>query len=199
MDYKELNDYELIYQVREKNELAYGLLIEKYSHLVDMLAKKYLKENKYVGLEYDDLFQEGMVGVMKALQDYNPDDTLFYTYASLCAKREMDRIIKTNSRMKQMALNEAVSFSKKLKCDSDLLLEDMVASNYNLEEDYENKELLNKILDAKNDFSFLDSQIIELKLNGFTTDEIANLMDLKYRTVNYRLKMIRKRLVKYSN
>ena len=101
--------------------------------------------------------------------------------------------------MKQMALNEAVSFSKKLKCDSDLLLEDMVASNYNLEEDYENKELLNKILDAKNDFSFLDSQIIELKLNGFTTDEIANLMDLKYRTVNYRLKMIRKRLVKYSN
>lgn len=199
MDYKELNDYELIYQVREKNELAYGLLIEKYSHLVDMLAKKYLKENRYVGLEYDDLFQEGMVGVMKALQDYNPDDTLFYTYASLCAKREMDRIIKTNSRMKQMALNEAVSFSKKLKCDSDLLLEDMVASNYNLEEDYENKELLNKILDAKNDFSFLDSQIIELKLNGFTTDEIANLMDLKYRTVNYRLKMIRKRLVKYSN
>ena len=199
MDYKELNDYELIYQVREKNEEAYGLLIEKYSHLVDMLAKKYLKENKFIGLEYDDLFQEGMVGVMKALDDYNPDDTLFYTYASLCAKREMDRIIKTNSRRKHTLLNESISFNKKLKCDTDLILEDTLASNYNLEKDFENMDLFNKIMDAKYDFPFIDSQIIELKMNGFSTDEIANLINLTYRTVNYRLKRIRKKLVKFAN
>ena len=45
MDYKNLNDYELVYQVKEHDEVAYGILLDKYSHLVDMLAKKYIKNN----------------------------------------------------------------------------------------------------------------------------------------------------------
>ena len=108
MDYRNLNDYELVYQVRENNEEAYNLLIRKYSNLVNMMAKKILKKYKYLGLEYDDLYQEGMMGIIKALNDYNGNDTLFYTYASLCAKREIDRLIKTHTRKKRMIFNELI-------------------------------------------------------------------------------------------
>ena len=138
MDYKNLNDYELVYQVKEHDEVAYGILLDKYSHLVDMLAKKYIKNNSNIGLEYEDLYQEGMVGIIKALDDYNESDTLFYTYASLCAKREMDKTLLYYKRKKHMVLNESISMEQRINGESDLFLKDTLASDYNLEEDYEN-------------------------------------------------------------
>ena len=198
MDYKNLNDYELIYQVRDNNEVAYGLLIEKYSNLVKILAKKYLKLNKDIGLEYDDLYQEGMVGVIQALNDYNQDDTLFYTYASLCATREMDRIIKSHKRKKTMILNNSISLNQKLFDDSRKSIGDMIASDYDIEKEYENKDRVKKVFDILYDFDLLDSSILELKINGFTTKEIAKLLELTYKAVDYRMRKIRKKITKYS-
>lgn len=198
MDYKELNDYELIYQVRENDEVAYNALIEKYSHLVKMIAKKFLKRNKNLGLEFDDLYQEGMVGVIKALNDYNSSDTLFYTYAQLCAKREMDRIIKAQKRKKMMVLNNSVSLNRNLDRDPNSTFEDLVPSNYNLEKEYEYDEEFNKLMDAKYSLNSMDSSIFELKMNGFSTREIANLLELTYKVVDYRMRKIRKKIVDYS-
>ena len=198
MSYKNLNDYELIYQVRENDEVAYGLLMEKYSNLVRILAKKILKNNKNLGLEYDDLYQEGMVGVIKALNDYNSDNTLFFTYASLCAQREMDRIIKYHKRKKIMVLNDSISLNMCINKDPNCTLEDFIPSEYNLEKNYENIEEFNKLMDIKYDFDLLDSSIYELKLNGFSTREIATLMELSYKAVDYRLRKMRKKILKYS-
>ena len=198
MDYKTLNDYELIYQVREHDEVAYGLLLEKYSHLVDMLAKMYIKNNKNLGLEYDDLYQEGMIGILKALDDYNSSDTLFYTYASLCARREIDKTLLYYKRKKHMILNDAISINQKVNIESDFSVEDTLASDYNLEKEYESSERCNKILDFKYELDILDSSILELKANGFSVNEISKLLDITYKAVDYRIRKIRKKLCNYS-
>lgn len=198
MDYKDLNDYELIYQVRENDEIAYNTLIKKYSNLVCMIAKKYLRAYKNIGLEYDDLFQEGMMGVVKALNDYNASDTIFYTYASLCARREMEKVIKAQTRKKRMTLNNAVSINRCVGNSEDLLIEDIIASNYNLEEEYEAYDRYKKILERRFDFELIDSSILELKVNGFSIREIANLLELTYKAVDYRLRKIRKTIKKYA-
>lgn len=192
MDYKDLNDYELIYQVRENDEIAYNTLINKYSILIGMFAKKMLRTYKNLGLEYDDLYQEGMMGVIKALNDYNPSDTLFYTYASLCAKREMDRLIKCQRRKKRMILNDSISINKNVNNNPDLSIEDLIASKYNLEEEYECFDRYKRILDKKYDLELIDSSILELKVNGFSIREIAKLLELTYKTVDYRMRKIRK-------
>lgn len=197
MEYKEQNDYELIYQVRENDEVAYGILIEKYSHLISMIAKKYLKRNKNIGLEFDDLYQAGMLGVIKALNDFNANDTIFYTYASLCAKREMDKIIKTQKRKKIMILNDSISLNKSIDRDSNCFIEDLIPSKYDLEKEFEYDYTFNKLMNAKYDLELIDSSIFELKMNGFSTREIANLLELTYKVVDYRMRKIRKKIINY--
>ncbi len=195
MDYKGLNDFELIYQVRENDEVAYGALIDKYSHLVTMLAKKYLKKNNNIGLEFDDLYQEGMMGVIKALDDYNANDTIFYTYASLCAKREMDKIIKIHKRKKMSPLNNSISLNYCIEGKTNCSIEDLIPSKFDLEQEFEYEETFNKLMNAKYSLDLTDSSIFELKMNGFSTREIANLLELTYKSVDYRMRKIRKKLI----
>ena len=66
--------------------------------MVEYKKKKF--EN--TGIEIEDLYQEGMLGVVMALNDYNSSDTLFYTYASLCIRREMERLVKASKRKKRL-------------------------------------------------------------------------------------------------
>ena len=198
MDYKNLNDYELIYQVRENDEVAYNVLIKKYSNLVKIMAKKFLRIYKNIGIEYDDLYQEGMMGVIKALNDYNTSDTLFYTYSSLCAKREMERLIKSQRRKKRMVFNDSISLNQNINNDPDYSVGDLIASNYNLEDEYEAYDRYKRILERRFDFELIDSSILELKANGFSIREIAKLLELTYKAVDYRLRKIRKIIVNYT-
>ena len=178
MNYKNLNDYELVYQVRENNEVAYKALLDKYSSLVCSVAKQYYRSNKHIGLEYDDFYQEGMIGLLRALDDYDSSNSLFYTYALLCMKRQIETCIKANQRMKHVILNNAIPFSDSIKEDSDLLVEDVIASSYNIHEDFMYKELYNNLINCKYDFSFEESLIFELRLNSFSVKEIATLLVL---------------------
>ena len=196
MDYKNINDYELVYQVRENDEVAYDTLLKKYSHLVDMLARMYYRYNKNIGIEYDDLYQEGMYGIMRALDDYD-SKTLFYTYATLCARREMERLIKTHRRKKQMILNEAISFNEKLKSDDEFTLEDLIPSLYCLEDDYYNEDFRDRFTSFKYELDIDDASIFELRINGFKIDEISILLDIAYKNVDYRLHKIRKKLTQF--
>lgn len=195
MDYKDLNDYELVYQVREKDDVAYGILLEKYSHLISMIAKKYYSHNKNIGLEYDDFYQEGMIGLMRALDDYEPSNTLFYTYATLCAKRQIETCIKGNLRMKHSLLNNSLPVNEPLNVDSDISLEELIPSDYSVEKEIDFNELYNKLINHKYDFSFEDSQVFELRLNLFTIGEISCLLCLTRKNVDYRLRKIRKKLL----
>lgn len=196
MDYRNFNDYELVYQVKENDEVAYNTLIKKYSHLVDMLAKMYLRKNKNIGIEYDDLYQEGMYGIIRALDDYD-SETLFYTYATLCAKREMERIIKANRRKKQMILNESISFNSNISGDNDITLEEVLPSMYDLEKTYNESEFCNIMNSYKYELEFNDSCIYELRMNSFTIKEISILLDMNYKNVDYRLHKIRKKLIHF--
>jgi len=198
LNYKNLNDYELVYQVRENDEVAYNLLIGKYSNLVGMLAKKILRKYKYLGIEYDDLYQEGMMGIIKALKDYNNDNTMFYTYASLCARREIERFIKSHTRKKRIVFADSISINSYVNNNPDLVLEDAIPSDYNLEKEYEYIDLYEQIINKRFDFDLIDSSILELKANGFSTKEISKLLELTYKTVNYRMQRMKKQLIKYS-
>ena len=195
MDYKNLNDYELVYQVRENDSIAYDAIFSKYSHLIDIMAKKYLKKNRNIGLEYDDLYQEGMFGLSRALDNYDSCDTLFYTYAVLCAKREMDRVVKTYRRNKQMILNDAYSLNKSINDEEDMFLEDVIASNYLVEDDYNSYNYFTNLIYFKYELAFEDSLVYELKINEFSVKEIATLLDMTYKNVDYRLHKIRKKLL----
>ncbi len=197
MDYKNLNDYELVYQVRENDDVAYDAILKKYSKLINIIAKRYYRKNKNIGLGFEDFYQEGMIGFLRALDDYDSSNTLFYTYALLCAKRQIETCIKTNQRLKHTALNCSVSFNEPVNSDSDLFLEDLISSDYDIESDYLFKELYNDLIKYKYDLEFEDSLVFELRLNLFSVREIANLLCLTRKNVDYRLRRIRKKIMPF--
>ena len=97
-----------------------------------------------------------------------------------------------------MVLNNSVSLNKNFDKDQNSTFEDLIPSKYNLEKEYEYDETFNKLMDAKYSLNLMDSSIFELKMNGFSTREIANLLELTYKVVDYRMRKIRKKIVNYS-
>lgn len=198
MDYKKINDYELIYQIRENDEIAYDTLFDKYSFIVNKLAYEYYLKNRNVGIEMDDLCQEGFFAIAMALRDYNQDSSLFYTYVLLCIKREMERYIKYSKRNKQMILNNAISLNTPIDEEKELFLEDVVASSNNLEETVIFADFYKELLLYKHNLNFEESLVYELKINQFSNKEISELLDISYKKVDNYLRKIRGLLLKYN-
>lgn len=193
MNYKDINDYELIYEIRESSEDSYNLLIKKYSSLIRKLADDYYKKSKTIKVEYDDLVQEGYYGLLQALDNYDESSSLFYTFANLCIKREMERLIKSYSRNKQMVLNSAISINKPIDSEEDTYLEDVIPSKENIEDSIINEIDSKRLYNLKNEMPFEMACIYELRINKFTNIEISELLDLPKKKVEkyiYRIKKL---------
>lgn len=191
MEYKDINDYELIFLVKENNEDAHDLLYSKYSNLVNKYAYEYYSKNKNIGIDIEDLKQEGFYGISLAIKDYDQDKTLFYTYALLCIRREMERLIKYQKRNKQLILTNSLSINSCIDSENNLFYEDVISSGEDILEDIIFDDMFNKVHTFKHNMTFIESQIYELKLNKFGNKEIAELLDLPYKKVDNYLRKIK--------
>ena len=132
MDYKELNDNELIYMCCENNEEAETILIEKYRNCILSILKSYLKEYNIIGVEVADLYQEGLIGLIHAIKTFNNEkDASFYTYANTCIKSNIISAMRQTFRMKNRILNNS--------CSLDKLVEDTNHSYYDIFKDESNE------------------------------------------------------------
>lgn len=179
MNYKELNDNELLFLTAENNEEATNLLINKYKNLILSNLKEYLKEYNIIGVELADLYQEGLIGLLHAVNTFDKEkDVTFYTYANACIKTSLLSAFRQTFRMKNRILNNSYSLDK--------LIEETNYNYYEIFKDYRNdpdvlltreeeeNELINRI---KSKLSKNEKTIFELKLKGLSNSEIANLMD----------------------
>ena len=170
MDYKELNDNELIYLCSENNEDAASLLIDKYRNCILNILKEYLKEYDVRGMEIADLYQEGLIGLIHAIKTYNENkDTLFYTYANACIKNSIISAMRQSFRKKNIILNNSYSL--------DNLIEDTNSCFYEIFKDEAsdpselllNKEETNDLIDKiKIKLSESENEIFELRLKGLS-------------------------------
>ncbi|MEE3343014.1 MAG: sigma-70 family RNA polymerase sigma factor [Bacilli bacterium] len=178
MDYKSINDNELIVLAHEKDEDAINMLYEKYKPLINKKCSNYFKYVKDKGIEYSDLNQECLIGFEESIRNYNPNnDTLFYTFTNLCMDRQIISLIKKVNRDKNKLLNEAISIESCMENDSSLL--DRIEDNsYNPEIDVlgeaEYKDLYERIIKVLTSF---EECVFNLKIQGFNYDEISNILD----------------------
>ena len=122
--YKDIDDYELIYLIEESNEQALNILYDKYKPIIDLKAKKYLKYGKKIGLEYQDLFQEGMLGLSEAINSFKDDKKAqFKTFANLCIERQIFSLLKKASRKKHTILNDSMSLDESINENENTLLD----------------------------------------------------------------------------
>ena len=184
MNYKTINDNELVILAREKNEDAINILYEKYKPLITKKCSNYFKYVKDKGIEFNDLTQECLIGFEESIRNYKQEnDTLFYTFTSICMDRQIITLIKKVNRDKNKFLNEAISIESCLE-ENSTLLDKIEDNSYNPEldviGDIEYQELYNKIIKVLTNF---EECVFNLKLQGFDYDEISNILDKETKSV----------------
>ena len=179
MDYRDLNDNELVYLCAENNEDAINLIVNKYKNCILMILKEYLKEYNIIGVEVADLYQEGLIGLMHAIHSYNPTrDVLLYTYANACIRTSLMSAIRQTFRQKNRILNYSYSLDKIFEDSGDnfyeILKDESYEPNKLLLSSEDENELINKL---KSKLSKSELAIFELRLKGLSNGEIASLID----------------------
>lgn len=197
MNYSDLNDNELIYYINENNEEANNIIIKKYEPLIASIATRIIKNCPYLGLEKNDLIQEGMIGLNHAIGYFNEQkDITFYTYAKTCIERRLISTAISAQRLKHKNLNDSISF------DSDdgtleFILKDESSNPENiLLEDETTEELIKLIKEKLTDF---ESDVFDLLISYFNYKEIANMLDKEPKQVDnaiYRIKTKAKEVLK---
>lgn len=187
----EYNDYELIYLIKEGIEEAIEVVLEKYDPLIKNIASYYINCFGKRKIEYEDLIQEGRFGLIQAIRTFNDDkDTLFYTFAVLCIKGKMINFLLHNNRLKYYPLNNSCTLD-------DDVLSNIVSDDFDIDSVFDYFYLEERIVLFKNDLSFDDALIFELKLNSFSYKEISMLLDVDLKKVDNCLYKIKKKFKKF--
>ncbi len=193
-NYKQMTDEQLIEQMREGDSGIIDYLMEKYKNTV----RKEANAMYLLGGENDDLIQEGMIGLFKAVQDYDPEQrTSFFSFAKLCITRQMYSAIEASRRKKHGPLNSYVSLYE-LGEDESKLMDMMVAGGEsNPEELFVSREyvriLQNRLEESLSD---LESRVLYLHLMGTDYKTIARLLDKSPKTVDNALQRIKNKTEK---
>lgn len=184
--------------ISEDNEEAYSLMLNKYKPLIDKYADNYYKNFRMLGIEKDELIQEGNLGLINAINSYMiQDKCLFYTFANLVIKREMERHIKKCLRNKHLILTMATSISEPI-ITNELYMEDILyRDNDCVEQKIDDIYYRDVLYQFKFELSFTQAQIYELRLNNFSNKEIALLLDIAYKKVDNCLRLMKQKFKIY--
>lgn len=201
MNYKEYNDNELLYYVHENNEDAVEIVYKKYEPLIYNLASRVINYCQNSGVEINDLIQEGMLGLSKAIEQYqDTKDASFYTFAKTCIERKMISAAIAARRQKHKILNESLSIETTDE-DGNAIYENLLSDESNNPE----KMLLNLetekniLKNAEEVLTDFELQVFELKLNDFNYKEIAEILDRDVKAVDNALQRMKSKLKKQMN
>ena len=201
-DYEKYSDEELIVRLRDGEGAITDYIMDKYKNLVRRKAK-----SMYIlGADREDLIQEGMIGLFKAIRDYDTGrDASFFTFADLCVSRQMYTAVQAAGRQKHAPLNTYLSlYAGSSEQDGfgggeDFELIDSVVSRSerNPEElliDKENVELLEKVMEKE--LSSFEKQVLDLYLTGMKYTQIAKVLGRDDKSTDNALQRIKSKLKK---
>ena len=167
LDYHERADEDLVATAKSGDNLAMEFLLNKYKNFVRIKAKSYF----LIGADREDIIQEGMIGLYKAVRDFKADKlSSFRAFAELCITRQIITAIKTATRQKHIPLNQYISLNKPIYDeDSERTLLDVMASQKTSdpEELVINQEVSQDIKERiQENLSELESQVLLSYLEG---------------------------------
>lgn len=199
-DYCNIKDEDLIEIIKSGDKLAFDYLINKYKELVNIKVSKYF----IIGAERDDIVQEGLIGLFKAIKCYKPDmKNSFKSFANMCVERQLITAIKSSNRQKHMPLNSYLSLNmsayneEENETDTSLidvfnttLVEDPL-DTITKKEYYQNiEETIDKSL------SDFEKKVLTKYINGKSYLQIADDLDTPVKSIDNAIQRIRKKAIK---
>jgi len=196
-DFEQAADEELIVRLRDGEKQITDYIMEKYKNLVRSKAG-----SMYIlGADRDDLIQEGMIGLFKAIRDYDSGrDASFFTFAELCISRQMYSAVQAAGRMKHIPLNTYISLygnGTEHGEEEDGILSILADHGLNPEDfviDRENVELLEKKMEQE--LSGFEKQVLDLYITGMSYSQIAKVLGRDEKSTDNALQRVKGKIKK---
>ena len=197
--YNNLTDEEIISQIKQGDESALVYLLEKYKDIVNAKVEKYF----IIGAEREDVIQEGMIGLFKAIKDFNPEkQNTFKSFANICVERQLITAIKSSNRQKHMPLNSYLSLNTAAYDNNDENSVELIDTfdSKTVEDPLETimkEEYYNEIQNAVNkSLSKFEKQVLDRFIKGESYVTIAKRLDSPVKSVDNAIQRIRKKAIK---
>src|SRR5690242_16078731 len=193
----ELDDHYLVALAKEGRTDAYDMIIRRYRGFVRLKASSYL----LLGGESDDLIQEGLLGLYKAIRDYRSDrESSFRNFAELCITRQIITAVKTATRNKHTPLNQYVSFSSTpsgTTSDTEATLDEMLPGSTvhdPVNQVISSEELRALVACISTALSELESRVLALYLDGHSYEEVGRRIGCDCKTVDNALQRVKRKV-----
>ncbi|HEY1357983.1 MAG TPA: RNA polymerase sporulation sigma factor SigH [Thermoleophilaceae bacterium] len=193
----ELDDHYLIALAKQGKPDAYDMVVRRYFGFVRLKASSYF----LIGGDADDLIQEGLVGLYKAVRDYRSDrESSFRNFAELCITRQIITAVKTSTRNKHTPLNEYVSFSQTPASsggDGDPTLDELLpgpSAHDPVNQVISTEELHSLVACLSSVLSELESAVLSLYLDGHSYELIGERLDCDTKTVDNALQRVKRKV-----
>lgn len=198
--FKDMLDEEVVSEAKVGNVRAQEYLINKYRNFVKAKAKSYF----LIGADREDIYQEGMIGLYKAIRDFRADRLAsFKAFAELCITRQIITAIKTATRQKHIPLNTYISLNKPIYDDeSDRTLMDVLseAKISDPEEVVISREEIGCIQNEMEEvLSALEMEVLVSYIDGKSYQEIAYDLDRHAKSIDNALQRVKRKLEKFLN
>lgn len=196
--YADLSDEEVAEYAKDGDDIALEYLMNKYRNFVRAKARSYF----LIGADREDIIQEGMIGLYKAIRDFRADKLAsFRAFAELCITRQMITAIKTATRQKHIPLNSYVSLNKPIYDEeSDRTLMDVITSTRvsDPEELVISREEYSDIESKMGEFlSDLEWKVLNSYLQGKSYQEIADDLSRHVKSIDNALQRVKRKLERY--
>nr|WP_077615900.1 RNA polymerase sporulation sigma factor SigH [Caenibacillus caldisaponilyticus] len=197
-EFDKMDDEDIVKRVHEGDLQALEYMINKYKNFVRAKAKSYF----LIGADREDIIQEGMIGLYKAIRDYKGDKfSTFRAFAELCITRQMITAVKTATRQKHIPLNSYVSLDKPIYDDeSDRTLLDVIGGSRvsDPEQLLINQEKYDDIeLKMSEILSDLEQKVLMLYLDGRSYQEISADLKRHVKSIDNALQRVKRKLERY--
>lgn len=198
--YEKMTDEELVELSALGDEYATECILGRYKNLVKSRSRMYFM----AGADNEDIIQEGMIGLFKAIRDFDCErQATFRGFAELCVKRQLITAVKTATRQKHMPLNTYVSLSNPMyDGDSEGILEEILPTVSESDPEHlfitkENTEFLSIKMDEV--LSQLEKSVLALYLEGKSYQEISAILDKPQKSIDNALQRVKKKMEKFEN
>jgi RNA polymerase sporulation-specific sigma factor len=199
---RELEDLQLVIRARNGDTKAMDTLIRRYTGFVRLKSSSYF----LAGGDSEDLIQEGLIGLYKAVRDFRSDkETSFRSFAELCITRQIITAIKTATRFKHAPLNTYVSFSQTpagQESEGDCTLGDALPGPSVDEPSImviSTEELQSLVFCLGTGLSQLESDALRLYLEGSSYEEMADRLDVDTKTIDNALQRVKRKILQHQD
>ena len=191
------NITKLLTSAKSGDSESMEIILKTFKPKVNSICREYF----LIGSDFDDILQEGMIGLYKAIQNYEPNkNDNFSRFASMCIHRQIQSAVKIANSKKNMPLNDYFSINTAGEFEPEnekspqiiLVTKDRVVEKVSLEKE-KNSSIIKKIKECLNDGQF---RILLLYLNGYSYQEISKITSLKTKTIDNTIQSIKKKLKK---